>query len=199
MNHAERHDPFAGLKGDAEGYKVFDERYESVGRVDDLFVDEGDRPLYIGVKTGLLGTKSTLVPVEVLRVNDRRRVVEVADSHEQIKHAPSFGENEELTPELEEKVRVYFGLRSPQTSADHSPADHTTDGDQAPGGRVDLVPGERKASEPLKASPSPPTVAGPPETDTEPGKEWARGTEGHRSEGDERVGGHRTKARRLRR
>lgn len=198
MNHEDRQDPFAELKRDTEGYKVFDEHYESVGRVDDLFVDDGDRPLYVGVKTGLLGTRSALVPIEIVRVNDKRRVVEIAGSREQIKHAPSFGENEELTSELEEKVRVYFGLRAPQTLADHGPADHPADGSLAPDGRVDLVPGERKLSEPLGTPPSSPTVARAGSTDTEPGKEWARGTEGHRSEPEERAGGPRTKARRLR-
>ena len=201
MNQAHHHDPFAGLKGDAEGYKVFDERYESVGRVDDLFVDESDSPLYIGVRTGLLGTRSTPVPVEIVRVNDKRRVVEIAESSEQIKHAPSFEENEELTPELEEKVRVYFGLRAPQTFADrgpHGPADHATGRDPAPEGRVDLIPGERKTSEP-PSTPPPSPAATSGSTDTEPGKEWARGTEGHKPEERERVGGHRTKARRLRR
>ena len=202
MNHTYHDDPFAGLKRDTGGYKVFDDRYEGVGRVDDLFVDDGDRPLYVGVRTGLLGTRSVLVPVEIVRVNDRRRVVEIAESGGRIKHAPSFEENEELTPELEEEVRVYFGLRAPRPSADNV-ADNVAGGIPTRGGRVDLVPGERKVSEPPEASPPPPaaspTASPTASTDTEPGKEWARGTEGHRSEPEELDRGHRTKARRLRR
>lgn len=180
MNHSHR-DPFAGSKRDTGGHTAFDERHESVGRVDDLFVDDRDNPLYTSVKTGLLGARSTLVSVEIVRVNDKRRVVEIAESSEQTKHASSFEENEKLTSELKEKVRVYFGLRAPQTLVDHGPhgpADHTTDKDSAPDGRVDLVPGERKASEPPSTSPPSPaaSAAESGSTDTEPGKEWARGT-----------------------
>ena len=206
MNHTDRIDPFAELKSDPEHYKVFDERYENVGKVDDLFVDEDDRPLYIGVKTGLLGTRSTLVPIELVRVNDRRRVVEVAESNEQIKLAPSFENSEELTPELEDKVRNFFGLDSLRTPTDHESHDSAErEEDLVPDGRVDLVPGERKFSEPPRAS-SPrlaDPVVEPGASDTEPGKEWARGTEGHRPGAEERERnhdqGHRTKARRLRR
>jgi PRC-barrel domain protein len=103
-------------QGPAEAYRdytVYDQHYEKVGRVDDLFVDENDRPEYIGVKMGLFGTKSTLIPIELVRVNDRRKLVEVAADGETIKHAPTFEDDGDITPEYEHGVHGYFGLVPP--------------------------------------------------------------------------------------
>ncbi len=33
-----------------DGYQIYDQHYEKVGKVDDLFVDENDPPEYIGVQ-----------------------------------------------------------------------------------------------------------------------------------------------------
>ena len=58
-----RGDPFAEFK-DAHGYyEVSDAYRENAGRVGDLFVDAKDGPIYVGLRTRLLGMRSTLVPV----------------------------------------------------------------------------------------------------------------------------------------
>jgi hypothetical protein len=114
-------DPFAGLKEASEEYKVYDSHYEKIGKVDDLIAGEDDRVLYVGVKMGFFGTNSTLIPTEIIRVNDKRRLIEVSEPAETIKHAPHFARSEELTPELENHVRTYFGLESLRPSADHAP------------------------------------------------------------------------------
>ncbi len=98
-------------------YTVYDQHYEKVGKVDDLFVDENDQPEYIGVKMGLLGTKSTLIPIELVRVNDRRKLVEVAADESTIKGAPTFDDDKDITPEYEHGVHGYFGLE-PQGSGE---------------------------------------------------------------------------------
>lgn len=135
-------DPFAELKEAGEEYKVYDSHYEKIGQVDDLIADEDDQVLYVGVKMGFFGTNSTLIPVEILRINDKRRLIEVSEPAETIKHAPHFGRSEELTPELENHVRTYFGLDSLSPSPEHEPRDSyptTTETDD----RVDIAPGER--------------------------------------------------------
>ena len=121
MDRGGRVDPFAELKEVGDEYTVYDSHYEKVGRVDDLLMDERDRVLYVGVKMGFLGTNSTLVPTEIIRVNDRRRLIEVSEPADTIRHAPHFGRSEELTPELENHVRTYYGLESLQPSPDHEP------------------------------------------------------------------------------
>ena len=103
-------DPFAALKDGSEEYHVYDKHYERIGRVDDVFIDERDAVSYVGVKMGFFGTNSTLVPVEIVRVNDLRRLIEVDEDAETIKHAPHFGHDETVSPELEDRVRTYFGL-----------------------------------------------------------------------------------------
>ncbi len=92
-----------------EGYQIYDQHYEKVGKVDDLFVDENDEPEYIGVKTSLFGGPSTLIPMDLVRVNDFRQLVEVASDKETIKNAPSFGDDAEITADFEERVYAYFG------------------------------------------------------------------------------------------
>ena len=140
-------DPFAELKEASEEYKVYDSHYEKIGKVDDLVVGEDGRVLYVGVKTGFFGTNSTLVPVDIVRVNDKRRLIEVSESAETIKDAPHFGKSEELTPELENRVRAYFELDDPGSSREHEhrrdPYPTATSHDE----RVDVAPGERAASQ----------------------------------------------------
>ena len=106
-------DRFRELEQAYGEYTVYDQHYEKVGKVDDLFVDENDEPEYIGVKTGFLGMKSTLIPIELVRVNDRRKLLEVAADEETIKHAPTFDDDGDITPDYEDRVRGYFGLERP--------------------------------------------------------------------------------------
>jgi hypothetical protein len=134
-------DPFAGLKSGDEEYGVYDMHYERIGRVDDVFLDERDAVSYIGVEMGFFGTNSTLVPVEIVRVNDKRRLIEVAAEAETIKHAPHFGREEIVSPELEDRVRTYFGLE-PLLPRKETYASEDT-GRFGPDERVDTEPGER--------------------------------------------------------
>jgi hypothetical protein len=140
-------DPFATLKEAGEEYKVYDSHYEKIGKVDDLIVDEGDRVSFVGVKTGFFGTNSTLVPVEKVRVNDKRRLIEISESAETIKDAPHFGKSEELTPDLQNRVRAYFELEgSTRSSREHETRDPYSAGATSDDERVDVTPGERAAA-----------------------------------------------------
>src|SRR5215213_3353566 len=93
-----------------EDYKVYDNQGEKIGKVDDLFVDESDREEYIGVKMGFFGMKSTLIPMDIVRVNEGERSIEVSDSKDHVKSAPSFDDDEDITPDYEDRIRSYFGL-----------------------------------------------------------------------------------------
>ena len=166
-------DPFAALKDGSEEYHVYDKHYERIGRVDDVFIDDRDVVSYVGVKMGFFGTNSTLVPVEILRVNDIRRLVEVDADAETIKHAPHFGHDETVSPDLEDRVRTYFGLEPlmpPKPAETYPPEDATRFG---PDARVDTEPGERgktRTSSPVRRSeiPSPanPSTPYPPTAGT---------------------------------
>jgi hypothetical protein len=100
-----------------EGYTVYDNRGEKIGKVDDLFIDESDREEYIGVKMGFLGRKSTLIPMDIVRVNEADKALEVSESKDHVKDAPSFDDDEDITPDYEDRIRSHFGLQSsPETS-----------------------------------------------------------------------------------
>jgi uncharacterized protein YrrD len=100
----ERTDRFTAIEDRFAGYEVYDQSGSKIGKVDDLFVDESDQPEYIGVKMGFLGTKSTLIPMDMVRVNDERQLVEVAAGKDTVKDGPSFDDDREITPEFEDQV-----------------------------------------------------------------------------------------------
>ena len=141
----QRSDKFTELEERYSGYEVYDRDGEEIGKVDDLFVDEHDQPEYIGVKTGFLGTRFTLVPMEAVRVNQRRRVVEVSQSKSRVKEGPTFNEDEEITPEHEERVREHYGLNGHK-----SPVDRGVYDDYQPGGWTH--DGHREGSEGRRAT-----------------------------------------------
>ena len=102
-----------------EGYEVYDRNGEKIGKVDDLFVDETDREEYIGVKMGLFGLSgTTLIPMEMVRVNDQDRAIEVSDSKEHVKDAPTYSDDDDVTGEFEDRIRSHFGLDSVASSAE---------------------------------------------------------------------------------
>jgi hypothetical protein len=97
------------------GYTVYDQDYEKIGNVDDLFVDESDHPEYIGVKMGFLGTRTTLIPFQMARVNDAQQVIKVAADKQTLKNGPTFDDDREITPQFENEVYSYYGLKRPST------------------------------------------------------------------------------------
>lgn len=112
-----------------EGFKVYDSSGGKIGKVDDLFIDESDREEYIGVKMGFLGTKTTLIPMDIVRVNEDEKAVEVSESKERVKDAPSFDDDEEITPEYEDSIRSHFGLESTGESSARGSYAGYSDGD----------------------------------------------------------------------
>ncbi len=167
-------DPFAALKDGSEEYHVYDKHYERIGRVDDVFIDERDAVSYVGVKMGFFGTNSTLVPVEIVRVNDLRRLIEVDEDAETIKHAPHFGHDETVSPELEDRVRTYFGLEpllTPTPEETYPPGDETRFGSDA---RVDTEPGERVEDQDLISGQPAGAPAADEPVDATPEDRWSR-------------------------
>ena len=110
MEREERSDRFTAIEDRFVGYTVYDHAGEKIGKVDDLFVDENDQPEYIGVKMGFLGTRSTLIPMDLARVNDERQLIEVAADKEMVKDGPTFDDDREITPDFEIEVYSYYGL-----------------------------------------------------------------------------------------
>ncbi len=108
----QRNDRFTELEERYAGYEVYDRDGDKIGKVDDLFVDENDNPEYIGVKMGFLGRKSTLIPWDMARLDERERRIEVSVDKATAKEGPAFDDDEEITPEYEEQVRSHYRLDS---------------------------------------------------------------------------------------
>src|ERR687897_1547019 len=104
-----RTDRFTALEEKYAGYEVYDPNGEKIGKVDDLFVDENDQPEYIGVKMGFLGTRSTLIPMNIAQVDDAGSRIELATDKDTVKSGPSFDDDREITPDFENEVYSYYG------------------------------------------------------------------------------------------
>jgi sporulation protein YlmC with PRC-barrel domain len=100
-----------------EGYEVYDDAGEKIGKVDDLFIDEADREEYIGVKMGLFGLSGkTLIPMEIAHVDEQQRRIEVDASKDQVKNAPHYNDDDDIDHEFEARIRKHFGLESQEPS-----------------------------------------------------------------------------------
>jgi uncharacterized protein (TIGR02271 family) len=114
----ERNDRFTAIEDRFSGYEVYDRDGDKIGKVDDLFVDQGDEPEYIGVKMGFLGTSSTLIPWDLVsRVDEEDSRIEVSAEKSKAKDGPTFDNDQDITPDYEREVRDYYGL-APVDGAD---------------------------------------------------------------------------------
>ena len=91
-------------------YGIYDRNGERIGPLHDLFVDENDEPEYLGVGAVSPTNRSVLVPAEVVTVNDGLRRMVVSRPRSVVETGPSLGYEEEVTRELERRVRVHYGL-----------------------------------------------------------------------------------------
>jgi hypothetical protein len=110
-----RTDGFTAVEDGFAGYTVYDINDEKIGKVDDLFVDGNDRPEYIGVKMGFLGTHTTLIPFEMATVDEERKTIVLSTDKETAKNGPSFDDDREITPAFEIEVYSYYGFQRPST------------------------------------------------------------------------------------
>jgi uncharacterized protein (TIGR02271 family) len=114
----ERSDRFTAIEDKYAGYTVYDPDGDKIGKVDDLFVDENDQPEYIGVKMGLLGTRSTLIPWELVEVRDEESTLIVSADDAHVKDGPTFDDDKDITPEFESEVYSYYGLQQDDSTED---------------------------------------------------------------------------------
>src|SRR5919107_1009162 len=115
----ERSDRFTAIEDRYAGFTVVDESGSKIGKVDDLFLDENDRPEYFGVKMGFLGTSSTLIPADITTVNNEQGFIEVSQSKDTVKEGPAFDDDREITSEYENEVRSYYGLGAVDSSGSY--------------------------------------------------------------------------------
>jgi uncharacterized protein (TIGR02271 family) len=121
----ERSDRFTAIEDQYAGYTVVDEGGSKIGKVDDLFLDESDQPEYFGVKMGLLGTSSTLIPADITTVDNEQGFIEVSQTKSTVQDGPAFDDDREITPEYENEVRSYYGLGPIESSGSYGDYEQT--------------------------------------------------------------------------
>ena len=93
------------------GMDVYESDGSKIGSTGQVYLDRqtGD-PSWISVKTGLFGTKETLVPLQGATVSDDRIVVPFGK--DQVKNAPRIEPDDELSPQEEDELYRYYGFSS---------------------------------------------------------------------------------------
>src|SRR5215212_10551585 len=94
-------DRFTAIEDQYADYTVYDTDGDKIGKVDDPLVDENDQPEYLGVKMGLLGTSSTLIPWQMVEVREVDSSLIVSADDEHVKNGPTFDDDRDITPEFE--------------------------------------------------------------------------------------------------
>src|ERR687893_502109 len=123
-----RSDRFTAIEDQYAGYTVYDPDGDKIGKVDDLFVDENDQPEYIGVKMGLLGTRSTLIPWQMVEVREDESTLIISADDDHVKNGPTFDDEQDITPEFENEVYSYYGLQQSGSTEDRgSYADYSSE------------------------------------------------------------------------
>jgi uncharacterized protein (TIGR02271 family) len=144
LTDAERDEGFGALEERYVDYDVYDQDGERIGKLDDLFVDEEDNPEYVGVRTESSGTRSALIPADVVTVEDRLRRMVVSRPKGVVETGPSLGYEEEATPEFEERVRGHYGLpiqQDTETKSGYGAYYSLDDAERELGGSGAAIPG----------------------------------------------------------
>ena len=90
------------------GAPVLDSTGDQIGKVEEIYYDvAGDRPEWIGLGTGFLGTKRVLVPVQSAQVQDDG--IQVPFEKDHVKGAPDI-DDDEISEETERELYAYYGL-----------------------------------------------------------------------------------------
>jgi uncharacterized protein (TIGR02271 family) len=143
LTEAESEGPSGTPEEQYADYEIYDQDSEWIGPLNELFVDENDEPEYVGVGTSSPDNRSILVPVEAVTVDDRLHRMVVSRPRTFVTAGPSLGHEDEVTPELERRVRVHYGL---ETS--HDAEDRAGYGAYYPG---DTVLTERESADTLQS------------------------------------------------
>lgn len=144
---------FRGTIEDLQNAVVVDRDGDKLGKVAQVYLDNDTRdPSWVTVKTGLLGTNESFVPLDKSDYADGTITVPFEKSY--IKDAPPIAEDGELVREQEDELYRYYGISGgtggqqdpgvdPTGSRDHAgrqdtPGPRNTAGRQdAPGARDD--------------------------------------------------------------
>jgi hypothetical protein len=95
-------------------YDVVDRNGDKIGTVDAAYIDERDQHEYVAVSRGVVGlipgTGSSLIPLDISRVDNNRRTIEVSVEKDMVKDSTSVDTGKPLSSEQASQVRGYYRL-----------------------------------------------------------------------------------------
>lgn len=105
------------------GRDMVDRDHNSIGKVVDIYLDnQTGQPEWAVVRTGLLGMRSSFVPLaEATEVDDQ---VQVPHPRTQVKEAPSIEPDGQLSAAEEAQLYRHYGLDYDTATLDGAPANH---------------------------------------------------------------------------
>jgi PRC-barrel domain len=95
-------------------YDVVDRNGAKIGTVDAAYIDERDQHEYVAVSRGVMGlipgTGSSLIPLDISRVDNNRRTSELSVDKDMVKDSRSVDTGKPLSSEQASQVRGYYRL-----------------------------------------------------------------------------------------
>jgi uncharacterized protein (TIGR02271 family) len=113
---------------DWRGRPVVDNDGNKIGTIEQVYLDtQTDRPEWLSVKTGMLGTKVSFVPIA--EAQEAGEEIRVPYDKSQVKEAPSIEPDGELSYEEESGLYRHYGLEYAEQDMDsgHDTSGPTTD------------------------------------------------------------------------
>ena len=106
------------------GSTVRDSSGDKIGKVGQVYLDDTTgQPEWVTVRTGLLGTRESFVPLAAARVEVDELVVDV--TKERVTGAPQIDEDGHLSEEQEAQLYSYYGVSPGAFGQDVGPTDGT--------------------------------------------------------------------------
>ncbi|HYT09777.1 MAG TPA: PRC and DUF2382 domain-containing protein [Mycobacteriales bacterium] len=107
------------------GATARDSAGDKIGKVSQVYLDDqSGRPEWVTVRTGLLGTRESFVPLAAARLDGDDLVLDV--SKDKVSDAPQIDEDGHLSPQDEAELYRYYGI-------DAGPGPGRASGDARPG------------------------------------------------------------------
>jgi stress response protein YsnF len=150
---------------DWRGRTVVDRDGDKIGKFEELYLDESDRPAWAAVTTGLFGMRQTFVPLSDAQAEGD--VLRVPYGKEMVKDAPRIDPDSQLDPEEEAVLYRHYGVRGERDEVDEADPPRA----EAPEDR------ERPRADIVEDAP-PARAVDDTDDDTEPPRERAAATTG---------------------
>ena len=126
---------------DWRGRTVLDCDGEKIGKFEELYLDDGDRPAWAAVTTGLFGLRQSFVPLDGARLDGDD--LRVPYGRDQVKDAPNIDPDEQLSSEEENLLERHYagdggdGERAGEERAGEDPGAVAAQGDARRGDSAD--------------------------------------------------------------